>query len=149
MTKKKRSQILPCFKISPQASIPEQLWDIRVRDWDKFYLIKVGVCNCTSARSLQISILTVFFFNQCLNMYIIHFNTKRSFIWLKKVCMIFVFSCILEFIVVTAQIRSGKKHRGEMVDWICMNQVWIFLHQNEGIISPLETFLDRNSIVIT
>ena len=32
-----------------------------------------------------------------------------------QVCMIFVFSCILEFIVVTAHIRSGKKNRGEMV----------------------------------
>jgi len=36
-------------------------------------------------------------------------------IWM-LVCMIFVFSCILEFIVVTSQIRSGKKHRGEMVE---------------------------------
>ena len=34
---------------------------------------------------------------------------------LNQVCMIFVFSCILEFIVVTAHIRSGKKNRGEMV----------------------------------
>merc|ERR1719209_1039175 len=33
-------------------------------------------------------------------------------IWM-LVCMIFVFSCILEFIVVTVQIRSGKKALGE------------------------------------
>jgi len=36
-------------------------------------------------------------------------------IWM-LVCMIFVFTCILEFIVVTAHIRSGKKNRGEMVE---------------------------------
>ena len=35
-----------------------------------------------------------------------------------KVCMIFVFSCILEFIVVTAHIRAGKKNRGEMVNFL-------------------------------
>ena len=43
----KKQKFLPCFNISPQASITEQLLDIRVRDWDKFYLIKVGVCKCT------------------------------------------------------------------------------------------------------
>ena len=37
-----------------------------------------------------------------------------------KVCMIFVFSCILEFIVVTAHIRAGKKNRGEMVNFLLL-----------------------------
>ena len=34
--------------------------------------------------------------------------------------MIFVFSCILEFIVVTAHIRAGKKNRGEMVNFLLL-----------------------------
>ena len=36
-------------------------------------------------------------------------------IWM-LVCMIFVFSCILEFIVITVHIRSGKKALGERVN---------------------------------
>ena len=35
-------------------------------------------------------------------------------IWM-LVCMIFVFACILEFIVITVYIRSGKKILGEKV----------------------------------
>ena len=35
-------------------------------------------------------------------------------IWM-LVCMIFVFACILEFIVITVYIRSGKKMLGEKV----------------------------------
>jgi len=36
-------------------------------------------------------------------------------IWM-LVCMIFVFSCILEFIVITVHIRSGKKALGERIE---------------------------------
>ena len=35
-------------------------------------------------------------------------------IWM-LVCMIFVFSCILEFIIITIYLRSGKKLVGEKV----------------------------------
>ena len=35
-------------------------------------------------------------------------------IWM-LVCMIFVFVCILEFIVVTSHLRSGRKARGDQV----------------------------------
>ena len=48
-------------------------------------------------------------------------------IWMLS-CMIFVFSCILEFIVVTVHIRSGKKALGERVRCIKSNYmcVWKF-----------------------
>jgi hypothetical protein len=36
-------------------------------------------------------------------------------IWM-LVCMIFVFSCILEFIIVTSYIRSGRKTTGDKVN---------------------------------
>ena len=35
-------------------------------------------------------------------------------IWM-LVCMIFVFACILEFIVVTTHLRAGRKARGDQV----------------------------------
>jgi len=39
-------------------------------------------------------------------------------IWM-LICMIFVFSCMLEFIIITVLIRSGRKKKGEKFELVC------------------------------